>query len=224
MVFNYKTEMSRYRRYYQTLEHVAGKSKTNVYATAIFSFLVVSLFGWYAIRPTLQTILFLRRQIADDQVVNQKMEDKITTMIQAQSNYQTIQKDLPLLTEALPDDPDAIRVVASLRNLSQITQASISALSVSQVPLTPQAPSATASAITSSIPKKAKIADIPVSLSLSGSFSSVATFLDGVLSMRRILTVESINIKPDTSSATASSSASTTLRLVLKFNMHYLTQ
>lgn len=224
MAFNYKTEMSRYRKYYQTLEHVVGRPKSHLYTTAIFSFLVVSLFGWYAIRPTIQTILFLRREIADDQIVNQKMEDKITTMIQAQSNYQAIADKLPLLTDALPDDPDAIRVVAALKNLSQSLAASISALSVAQVPLTSQTPSATASAVSEPASKKEKIAAIPISLTVSGPFSSLATFLDGVLSMRRILTIENFTIKPDTISATASESASTTLRLVLKLNMHYLTK
>lgn len=223
MPFNYKTELSRYKKYYQTLEHVAGQPKSHMYTTAIFSFLVVSLFGWYAIRPTIQTILFLRRQIADDQIVNQKMEDKITAMIQAQSSYQTVQAQLPLLTQALPDNPEAIDVVSSLRNLSQIAQASISSLSVSQSPLVATTQTATTSAV-SSLSKKAKIASVPISLSLSGSFPSINTFLNGVLSMRRILTIQSMNIKQDMESNVASGSATTSIRLVIKLNMYYLMQ
>lgn len=218
MAFNYKTELNRYRKYYQTLEHVAGRPKSHIYTTAIFSFLVVSLFSWYAIRPTIQTILFLRREIADDRVVNQKMEDKIAAMIQAQSNYEAIHDKLPILNEALPDEPDAIRVVGALKNLSQSVAASLSALTVAQVPLTPQGKSASASA------GKTKVSDVPLSLTISGPFSQIAAFLDGVLSMRRIVTIEDINLKPESGITGASESASTVLRLVLKLNMHYLTQ
>ena len=88
MPFNYKTEIQRYRKYYHSLEPVLAKPRSKAYTTIVFSFLAVSLFGWYAIMPTIQTILFLQREIKDKTQLSTQMEDKIAALIEAQSYYQ----------------------------------------------------------------------------------------------------------------------------------------
>ena len=75
--FDYKKEYDRYKRYYLSMEPVLTKPVNQAYTAIIFSFLAVSLFGWYAIRPTVQTIVTLKREIADKTVLNKQMEDKI---------------------------------------------------------------------------------------------------------------------------------------------------
>ncbi len=58
-----KSELQRFRRYYQRLGPFLTKQKNSQSTAAIFSLLAVSLFGWYAVRPTVPTILSLRREI-----------------------------------------------------------------------------------------------------------------------------------------------------------------
>src|SRR3972149_7715954 len=118
MPFNYRTELHRYRRYYQSIENITKRPNTHFYTTTIFSFLAVSLFGWYAIRPTIQTILFLQREIRDKTELNKKMEDKIAALIEAQAYYQEVEPLLPVLDESLPSQPDAIPLIMQLRNLA----------------------------------------------------------------------------------------------------------
>src|SRR3989338_2007521 len=118
MPFNYKTEIHRYKRYYQSIEQVANKPQARAYTTAIFSFLAVSLFGWYAIRPTLQTILYLRREIIDKTDISKKMEEKISNLIGAQATYQSVENQLPLLHAALPTNPQAVSLVQQIKKLA----------------------------------------------------------------------------------------------------------
>lgn len=232
MQLTYKSEMGKYRRYYHAIGDIAKQPKPQAYTTAIFSFLVVSLFGWYAIKPTLQTILFLRREIADNKTVNVQMEDKIAKLIEAQSLYGKIQSGLPLLNQALPDDPEAVDIMSQLRNLSNVSQATISSISVAKVPLSGQSASSSKtnseatgtnkSSDPTSLSKK-KVVDLPVIVVAGGTYKTVRAFLDGIIAMRRILSIENVSIAPDLINAqTVSATGDTPLRVILKLNAHYI--
>jgi len=98
--FNYKQEYQRYKKYYLNLVPLLQQPVSRAYTTIIFSFLAISLFGWYAIRPTMQTIFELKREIADKTDLNQKMEEKISALIEAQAVYQDIETKIPVVTKS----------------------------------------------------------------------------------------------------------------------------
>ncbi len=187
MAVNQKPNYQQYKRYYQTIEPLISKPKNRAYTTTIFSFLAISLFGWYGIRPTLQTILFLRREIADNTVVNKIMEEKITNLIEAQANYQAIEDQLPLIDQAVPETPDALTLVFQLKNLAEQTQVTVSSISIPSIPLLGQ--EATPSSQKTQNQPKEKI--VPMVVSVNGPYSNIKAFLEGVINMRRIVTVNS---------------------------------
>lgn len=235
MPFNYKQELGRYKRYYQNIGTAVRQPKTNAYTAAIFSFLAISLFGWYAIRPTLSTIFLLRREIADNALVSQQMEEKITKLIEAQAVYHNVKNKLPILEQALPEDPEAAPVVKQLRNLAIASQASISGIIVSTVPLVGSDTVAAESAKDQTPPQSKKstknpamlgrkIASIPITVVLTGTYESLQTFLTGISEMRRIMTTETLSIIPEKEVETQSQPSGTILRLVLKLNAYYVTR
>lgn len=201
-------------RYYQSLTEFVKQPKTTIYTGAIFSFLAVSLFGWYAIRPTLQTILFLRREIADNKIVSIQMEEKISKLIEAHALYQTIKPRLALLAQALPEDPSAIAVVTQLKNLATVSGATISAITVSAVPLT------------NNVAKtgKKKMADTPIQMVVGGTYPTIKSILTGIINLRRALTIETFTITPEKTNTTEGPVPDVKLRMVLKVQAHYLTQ
>lgn len=182
-----------YRRYYREIEKAAQKPATRTYTAAIFSFLAASLFLWYAILPTMRTVVFLRREIADKTIVRQKMEDKITSLIEAQAKFDEIQDSLPLINQAIPSLPEAVEVSVQLRNLAAVSQASISALAVSSISLLGQ--QATQSA-TATSPNATH--EFPLAITVNGSYSALSAFLDGLLLMRRIVAIDAMGISTST--------------------------
>jgi Tfp pilus assembly protein PilO len=227
MAFNYKTEFQRYRRYYQSLEPKLTKPKSRAYTTIIFSFLAVSLFGWYAIRPTIQTILFLQREIRDKTELNKKMEDKIAALIEAQAYYQEIEPLLPAVNQALPTIPDAVPLLIQLRNLASQSGTLIGAIQLPTVPLTGQAagPSKGAKPPTGDTAKQQQLYDL--SISVRGSYQSVRTFLEGVTQMRRVVSVDALSVIPMKNDFVGSASAipsSRLLQLALKLKAYYLVE
>lgn len=220
MPYNYKTEYERYKHYYQELTERVDKPKNRMYSTTVFSFLAVSLFGWYAIKPTVQTILFLRREIKDDQVISLQMEDKISALVEAQAAHQNVEPKLAFVDGALPSSPDVLSVVSQLRALADNTQASLSAVQVPTVPLLGKDASQSA-APAKSAPAAGNLGDYPLTVTLNGSFGSIQSFMNGLLSIRRAITIDTISILPSKESPPAKN---TGLQLTLKLKAYYLIQ
>ncbi len=220
MPYNYKTEVQRYRKYYQSLEPILSKPKSRAYTTIVFSFLAISLFGWYAIRPTIQTIIVLKREISDKIEINKKMEDKITALIEAQANYQEVESLLPAVDQALPIIPDAVPLLIQLRNLASMSGTLITTVQLPSVPLTGQEPGPG----TGKTPaNKHQLYD--VAIAVQGSYQNIRTFLEGITSMRRIVSVDSVTVTPISAGFVGTESAipsSRLLQLALKLKAYYL--
>ncbi len=194
----------RYRRYYQQLEKITERPQARVYSTAVFSFLAASLFGLYAILPTVRTILYLQREIADKTQVNKQMEDKITALIESQAAYEEAGDALSLVSEAIPQTPKAVELALTVRNLSGVVAASTSALQIASVPLVGGEATTAAQPTTT-------LSSFPITVITGGSYLSLKSFLDGLLSLKRLVTIESIRF----------SRTSGALQLVLQLKAYY---
>lgn len=223
MPYNYKTELHRYRRYYQSIEQFVAKPQAHAFTTAIFSFLAISLFGWYAIRPTLQTILYLQREIDDNKKVNQQMEEKIGKLIEAQSGYQNAQDGIPYMTQALPETPDVLAAFGQIRNIALIQGASISAITSSSAPLLSKEKSAPnqQAVLARGLPNRiAK--SVQLSVTLKGTYEILEGIIKDIVSMRRLISIESLNITLDAESEKQLAYGSVPLKLILKLNAYYI--
>lgn len=191
MAFNYKTEYDRYKRYYQNLTPVLNKPKNHQYTAVVFSFLAVSLFGWYAIRPTIQTILFLKRDIADKKIVNQKMEEKISNLIEAYATFEEIEQNLLILDQALPSDPSIFDLAGQIRTLGAESGVILVGVQAQETPIGAATPSATTRR-----PAAAKLIDVPITIVVNGEFTQIQQFLQGLANLRRITSVDTALFQP----------------------------
>lgn len=177
-----------YRKYYTSLEPILAKPKTKIYSTVIFCFLAVSLFGWYAIRPTVQTILYLRREINDKTDVNKKMDEKINALIQSQAILEQEVDRLPVLRDVVPANPNAVDITRQLQSIASSYGATVSALQISSVPILTSSQSSQIALV--------KHTAFPITLTVEGSYPSILEFLKSVVGMRRITTITSLAFTP----------------------------
>lgn len=222
MPFNYKTELHRYKRYYQSLERVAVKPQTRAYTTAIFSFLAISLFGWYAIRPTIQTILYLQKEIEDNKLVNFQMEEKIGKLIEAHATYQRVEDDIPYLAQAIPSAPEALTALGQIRNIALIHGASISAITSSAAPLLSHEQTAPNKAAVSKAISNRKIKSVQLSVAVVGTYEMLQNIIEDIVTLRRIITIDSLNFTPSRENEQQLVFGSIPLKLVMKLNAHYI--
>jgi Tfp pilus assembly protein PilO len=212
---NIPKNYSRFSRYYRQLEPILEKPKTRAYTTVIFSFLAISLFGWYAIRPTIQTILVLRREIADKTIINTQMEQKIANLIEAQAAYQNAADKLPLIDEAVPDSSDPIDITSQISHLVSGTDASFSSIRVTSVPLISEDKK------TDSKNSSITFHNFSINMILSGTYSGLEKFISDINSMRRIVSVESIKIAPSTDNSEHILATGKILNLTIQLKSYY---
>lgn len=211
-----------FKRYYKPLEPLIKKPQNRVYTATILSFLVISLFLWYAVKPTMQTIITLRREIKDNREISKQMEEKISALVQAQAAYQSISQELYILSEAVPRDPDPVNALISIRNLAEKTGITVTSLQVPEVMLEGTTASQSATPGTASLPGDPQ--PVPFTMSLEGTYETMASFLSELVSMRRIMTIKKISIEP-TAGTSVNEDASILepqLRIILDLQTYYL--
>ena len=202
--------IQKYKRYYQAVGPMLEKKQTKTYSTLILFVLVISLFGWYAIRPTLQTIIYLRREIADKTDLSKKMDQKINALIEAASLLETSSESISILSEALPQSPEPFPLMEGMRALSLASQASVSGVQIHSVPLDSENSSPSGKTEKSDT---MGMNEMEFMLAVDGSYENITGFIRRVLALRRVLHIKNINFVPGTIKI-SSTSARPTLRML----------
>lgn len=174
------TNYRAYSRYYRNIGPFLEKPRIRAYTMLILSFFTMSFFGIFAIKPTLTTIAQLRKQIADSQLFNEKLERKIITLSQLKEEHKKIENDLPLLSKALPSEPKFYSFLQDLERFAQETGTTISSVRLESIDLTKK---------DTKSPTK-----IAASLTLEGNYSASQEFLNRLLNANRIYTLDRFGI------------------------------
>jgi Tfp pilus assembly protein PilO len=211
-----------FKRYYKPLEPLITKPQNRVYTATILSFLVISLFLWYAVKPTVQTIITLRREIKDNREISKQMEEKISTLVQAQAAYQSISQQLYILSEAVPRDPNPVNALISVRNLAEISGVTVTSLQVPEVMLEGATATQSGTPATASLPGDPQ--SVKFTMSVEGTYDNIKLFLSKLISMRRIITIQNLSIEPTTGTAASDNTQllEPQLKIILDIYTYYL--
>lgn len=182
MAFNWQTEYHRYQRYFVRLGQLYQQKKTRTYTGIILSILTVTFFLFFAIRPTLTTITGLMREIKDQRLVAEGLQDKINALRSAQEEYRLVEKDLYLVNQALPEDPQISTLLKQIETLAHQSGVTMEMAKYNQVYLREKEAS----------PEEK---EVNFGFTASGSYQNLKNFLTSLNSLRRIILVESFAFK-----------------------------
>ncbi len=171
-------------RYHKYLELMPDfkQEKTQKYITIVLT-LVASIFlGVFALGPTLSTIASLQKQLEDSRFVEQKLQEKISTLSVLQQKYSDIEPDLPIIYEALPKTSQIPSSVAQIQGLANESSVKLSSFQTSKTEVSHSAVSSK------------KFASFNFSVSIQGSYQNMAVFMDRLVNFQRIVTIDSISI------------------------------
>lgn len=181
---------------------ILKSKKAPAYLTVTLILISLSFFGIFAIRPTLVTAVTLIKTVSDLRKLNADYESKISSIIRAQSEYEKIRDNLPLLDLALPGNTDFHILAKSMENNAHQSNLIINQLQIDGGPISkPQS---------GSVMKK-----YGFSIVATGDYSSVFSFISHLFNAKRIITVNSLDVSPETSSSSAS------LRFTIKGTAFY---
>lgn len=190
---DYAQNLHRWQRYYTALEPWLQKPKVKAYSFLVLSIFTSAFFLFFAVRPTINTIINLRKQIADSSTVNSKLTEKINTLSQIQAQYEMIKSDLSLLTQALPVRADIAGLVRSIENISKDNQTALSAMQFGEANLVGEG----------SDKDSKNVVPITFQISAGGDYSHLLTLLQSINKLPRLVSVDSVNINAGTASPAA---------------------
>lgn len=157
-----------------------SKRLTNVILTIIaFSFL-----GLFAINPTISTIVKLKKELSDDQLVDQGLQQKITNLSILQKKYVNLQGDLPIILSVVPQAPQTPHLLATIQAIGANSNIQLDNLQSFQTELFKESPTNT----------NQDYHSFSFSLGGSGSFEDISKFIYTLSHMQRLVNAEVLSI------------------------------
>lgn len=181
---------------------IMSSKKTASYFTLTLSLFTLSFFGLFAIRPTLITAISLMKQVSDLRKLYIDYENKIGTLIRAQTEYEQIRDDILLVDKALPTNSSFSNLAVTIEKFANQEDFTINQFQIDPVPISN--PAATG-----------KIYDFGFTLVGTGRYPAISAFLNHVVNWKRIVNIKSLEF------AQTGGTSSATLRLSLKATTHY---
>lgn len=173
----------RFSRYYTALEPLLSQPEVRAYTMMILSFITMSFFGYFAIRPTLTTISTLTKQIEDAKLVDQKLQEKINALSLARVEYENLKPNLEIVWTALPEENKFAPFVRNLEGIATSSGAKITNLSFQTVSLSSL--ESTNSAVKKEIP-------INFNLTTAGNYTNLKDFIKRLSYFQRLITIEGL--------------------------------
>lgn len=166
------------------------KEKTRTYSSLVFSLLAIMFFGIFAINPTLSTITNLQRQIKDNQEIYDKLQKKIASLTSLRSEYEKIKFDIPIIDDALPQEPSVTLLTAQIQAIGQNANVTINKLQVQEIELANRNPLAASQNQLGADQYSA----FTFSVDAIGSYENIIDFVAVVGNFQRLTTIEAVSI------------------------------
>lgn len=171
----YKSSLSRYRRYLLTLQN-QPLLKASLYL--ILSLILVIILIVSALRPTLITIADLVGQTNQDRALEQKLDAKINTLKEAQKQLEDASSRLVYLDEAIPPTAALSVWSNSMQALASESGVVVTGISLNKIP----------------VANVGQASSLPFQLTAGGSYDSLFHFLQSLQNLRRLIKLDKIGI------------------------------
>lgn len=182
---NYREKYAKYTHNLAKIAQIAGqKPEVRVSIELLLTFLTISFFAVFAIRPTVNTIAKLVADIKTQKDIQTKLNDKITNLKKAQIVYTQEKTRLALLDQAYPKGPQPDTLASQLEGLAAQNSLKLESLNVGKTTL--------AGKIINDQPKGTE-SQFELSFLVKGEYKNILIFLKDVENLRRLINITSVS-------------------------------
>lgn len=172
-------------RYYTYIRPALRSKFVRAYSTLIFSLITITVFSFYAIRPTVTTILSLQKSIDEQTSILNRLQEKVRNLTQGKQNYESLDDGVKIkLNNLVSDNPALAQLINSIDSIAQESEASISGLQFQTVDLESKK---------NILNKEAAITEVDFTLISKGTFPSLMRLLTALKRTDRLISISSIN-------------------------------
>lgn len=175
-----QTIKQEFNKYLQLLPNFK-EQKTQAFTTIALTLLALSVFGFFAINPTISTIAKLKKELADSKLVDQQLDTKIQALSMLQNQYSLLENDIPFIFNAVPQKPLVPLLAGQTQSLAKTSNITLERLEAFEVELSQ---------------KKAEKKNQAYAFSLqgNGSYAQIIEFAKSLINFERVATIDVISI------------------------------
>lgn len=181
---------------YQKLFPLLKKEKTKQYGIIALTFFTMTVFGIFAVNPTLTTIVELHKTLDDARFVDQRLTQKITNLQSLNQKYITLEKDIILVERAIPLHPEPILLIGQFQTIAQNSDVLISAINVQEITISgdPIKQSNREPSATETSAQNTNTDMYVFDLTINGTYPQIRSFATTLTNFDRLVTVNELNI------------------------------
>ncbi len=173
-----------YSRYFTYIKPIAKLPIVRNYGSIIFTLLTVSVLIFFAVKPTIATILVLQKELADSDEVLQKVTQKANNLSQGKKNYDNMDQNIKSkIAEAIPDKVALKSVIQTLEQIAKSHEASVSALQVQPLVINTKVENQTKS-----------LAEISFTFNTEGDYKNLIALLQDLKTSSRLLSITDLSL------------------------------
>lgn len=173
-----------YSRYFTYIKPFTKLPIIKNYGSTIFSLLIIAILIYFAIKPTIETILVLQKKIADADAVLQKVTQKANNLSQGKKNYDNLDQNIKdKIIAAIPDSISLKSISQTLEQTATSHNASISALQIQ--PLT---------ADTKIADKLKVLTEVNFTFNAAGDYGNLTSLLQTLKTSGRLISIGSLSL------------------------------
>lgn len=177
------TPTKRYSRYFTYIAPVAKHPIIRNYGTTIFTLTMMAIFILFAIKPTIETILVLQKELEDSKEVLVKVSQKSEDLSLAKKNYDQLDPSVKAKIQTLvPDRVELKTVIQNLELTARAYEASISALQIQPLSINPESPDILSN----------KLDEVSFTFNVEGTYPNLVELLESLKSSPRHISIDSL--------------------------------
>lgn len=196
MAQSWRGSYIRYRGFFLNIaDSYKKRPDIRAFLEIILSLLTVIIFLIFALKPTAVTIIDLMQQIKERRATLFGLTQKVTDLQTAGSIIQQNQNVIPDINIAVPDKPNPNILSEQMEGLAIKNSVNILGISINKIPITGD--------LTSKGTTKYKalpdgVNEMPFSVSVSGSYLNIISFIHDFDDMRIATKVDTLDINSST--------------------------
>jgi Tfp pilus assembly protein PilO len=194
MALGWRKEYLRYREFFLNITALYKRNQDlRMFLEVLLSLVTISFFTFFALKPTLITIVELYKNIQTKQDLVNKMDTKIQNISAAQAIFDSEAARISLTETSIPDLASPEAFVRQIEGLAITSSVNLLGVSIGQVTLVgEEKKSSTSQTDIAPLPEGARA--LTFSVSVNGSYPALARFLSELENLRRPIKVDNTGL------------------------------
>lgn len=200
MATGWRGQYQRYKEFFLNIADLYKKRPDlKMFLEVILSLSTVIIFLIFALKPTILTIIELTKEIKEREETVAKLDSKISNLRSARSAYDSVSESLEILKSAIPNSPVPQTLASQIEFLAAKNGVSVLGISIDEVPIEGEAKQKKTAGDLKPIFEDTL--EAPITMSVSGQYSSLVSFIRDMENARRPLKIDILGISSSVSDA-----------------------